>query len=195
MSTTIDFSEVAVPDAETLTDHPAYAPPSDDDAPTVNADRTDDLACVVCGTPLHYAGKGRKPKFCVDHKQTRTAAPTAATAARMPRGSGDVEMAMARMDMFYKFAVMGLMPISPTAAAAFAEGVPQAQMGNRMAFEADRSLCRRINTTTKNTGALTFVAANAMLIVPVVRIAVADIASRRAVDIVESADEPFPDFA
>jgi hypothetical protein len=46
-------------------------PPTDDgfiDADTVTAISTDELACQVCGIALTYGGRGRKPKFCADHK-------------------------------------------------------------------------------------------------------------------------------
>lgn len=34
--------------------------------PLVNTD--DELVCQVCGIPLVYAGRGRKPKFCDEHR-------------------------------------------------------------------------------------------------------------------------------
>ncbi len=50
------------------------------------------LACEVCGTPLSYAGKGRKPRFCAEHKPGR------GTATRASRGgwkdAGIVEAAL-----------------------------------------------------------------------------------------------------
>jgi hypothetical protein len=52
---TIEFSEVAVPDT---------APPTDDAPPTAF-----EYACQTCGVELHYAGKGRKPRFCAEHKK------------------------------------------------------------------------------------------------------------------------------
>jgi hypothetical protein len=52
--------------------------PADDDAP--------DLACEVCGVPLVYAGRGRKPKYCEDHKPK--SGPRLATGGSVPRASG-----------------------------------------------------------------------------------------------------------
>lgn len=59
-------------------------PNSDDSAPADNDGFTDaddllnpgnstgdELRCETCGTPLTYGGRGRKPRFCADHKPTR----------------------------------------------------------------------------------------------------------------------------
>lgn len=35
-----------------------------------------DFACEECGTPLTYAGRGRKPKYCDEHKPGRTGSAT-----------------------------------------------------------------------------------------------------------------------
>jgi hypothetical protein len=46
-----------------------------------------ELVCEVCGVPLVYAGRGRKPKFCEDHKpgKTRTSGTSRKTPKREPR--------------------------------------------------------------------------------------------------------------
>lgn len=31
------------------------------------------LTCIICGTPLHYGGRGPKPKFCAEHRKNKTA--------------------------------------------------------------------------------------------------------------------------
>lgn len=41
-----------------------------------------DLACEVCGIELHYAGRGRKPRYCADHK------PSNKTASKSPTKRG-----------------------------------------------------------------------------------------------------------
>lgn len=39
------------------------------DAVPVDVPRSDnDLTCQVCGKPLTYAGRGRRPRFCADHR-------------------------------------------------------------------------------------------------------------------------------
>lgn len=50
------------------------------------------LVCEVCGVQLDYSGKGRKPRFCADHKQTRTASGAAPRGRNTTwKGANDVE--------------------------------------------------------------------------------------------------------
>lgn len=50
-----------------------------DDAPeSVAGDDT----CIVCGKPLSYSGRGRRPKYCDEHRPSRGGATKAATAGR-----------------------------------------------------------------------------------------------------------------
>lgn len=166
--------------ADGLSDAPQDAPPSDD------------LTCEVCGVPLSYGGRGRKPKRCAEHKAGR-----ATTAAPRARAKGDVEAALARMEMLYSMLATGLFMVSPAAASEFAAGVERTQVMNRQAFEADARLTKRINATSQNAGGLIFFGANAMLIGPAVRVVLTDLASKRAEEIVadDAAVTPlFPGF-
>lgn len=43
---------------------------------------TPDLACETCGAPLTYSGRGRRPRFCAQHKPRATASATPATKGR-----------------------------------------------------------------------------------------------------------------
>jgi hypothetical protein len=58
-----------------------------------NADpvSNDGLACVVCGTPLTYAGRGKKPKYCADHKGGRGGVTTARTNSPTLGGSAPAQ--------------------------------------------------------------------------------------------------------
>lgn len=43
-----------------------------DDVPESGNPVPDDLpSCVVCGAPVEYSGRGRKPKYCSEHKPSR----------------------------------------------------------------------------------------------------------------------------
>lgn len=61
--------------------------PTEDDMPTsateaipFTSDITDSgLACETCGKPLEYGGRGRKPKYCDEHKAGRAATPRKAS--------------------------------------------------------------------------------------------------------------------
>jgi hypothetical protein len=53
------------------------------DSPSMN-DGTG-FRCIVCGTgPLHYAGKGRHPKFCDDHKPKGSTSNSSKTRGGIP---------------------------------------------------------------------------------------------------------------
>lgn len=69
------FSEVEDTEGE-------VPPPS----PSVS-DNDSDLRCIECGKELVYAGRGRKPKYCEDHKpgKTRTSGTSRRTPKREPR--------------------------------------------------------------------------------------------------------------
>lgn len=41
-----------------------------DDKVPVGHEGDSDLSCVVCGVALDYSGRGRKPKFCDEHKRS-----------------------------------------------------------------------------------------------------------------------------
>lgn len=69
----LTFDAVAVPDIDDAitADIPA------DEAPSVP-----EIACVECGKELTYSGRGRKPKYCDEHKPKNSAA----NPARSKRG-------------------------------------------------------------------------------------------------------------
>lgn len=65
--------------------------------------------CSVCGTSIPYAGRGRKPTLCDDHKNNRKSAPTGG------RKSAVVERAISELGMMYGLAGIGLKYASPAA--------------------------------------------------------------------------------
>ena len=149
-----DFIATGIPDDE----------PAQDWLPKAE---TTDLACELCGTPIVYAGRGRKPRFCVDHK------PAASTPrAGGPRASSDVNAAMSTLSACYDAVAMGLMLVSPTAAQVWASQVESLQEKNRVILTADRDLCKMINRGAASGGRYAFVAAHAAALTPPLIIAV-----------------------
>lgn len=68
-----DFSEIA--DAENFVSEdevPSSEPAEEEKISDSSEEKTAEFTCQTCGKPLTYSGRGRKPKFCEDHK-TRTA--------------------------------------------------------------------------------------------------------------------------
>lgn len=54
----------------------------------VSKDVPPDFACEECGAPLTYAGRGRKPRFCDEHKPGRS------SSSGKPRGSSTGNLAL-----------------------------------------------------------------------------------------------------
>lgn len=129
--------------------------------------QSSDLTCETCGTPLVYAGRGRRPRFCDEHR--RTSQPRT-PGARSPSRATGVEDALARMEMAYGLVATGLMMVNPVAAAEFAGRIDGTQVLNRQAFDADPRLVKRINATSQNAGTLMFIGANVMLVGPTLRL-------------------------
>lgn len=63
MTDTLSFSSATVPSETEL---PAGANLPQDESPH------DGPSCIVCGTALEYSGRGRKPKYCDEHKRSGT---------------------------------------------------------------------------------------------------------------------------
>lgn len=168
-------------------------PPTDDTTDAGPTTASDDLTCRVCGAPLSYSGRGRKPTLCDEHKRAATTTPRSSS-----RGAttADVNAALAQMDMLYGVLATGLMMLSPEAAMTFNARVETAQAVNRQAFEADRSLAKRIGGVSQSAAPLMFYGANAFLIGPPLRIAYGEIIARRTSKKapVDDGASPFVDF-
>lgn len=74
----------------TITDEITPLSVTDVPIPEETAPTTDDLTCEICGTALTYAGRGRKPKFCDDHKPSGSRSKTTKTTSS--RASKDERM-------------------------------------------------------------------------------------------------------
>lgn len=74
--------------------------PPDKGNPTV----TSDLTCEVCGTGLVYSGRGRKPRFCEEHKRGSS------SGSKSPgrRSGATVERAIIELGALYGFAGQGI---------------------------------------------------------------------------------------
>lgn len=67
-----------------------------------------DLTCEVCGTPLIYAGSGRKPKFCDEHKRA-----TGSKTARRSSNAAVVDRAVSELTLLYGLAGGALKFVEP----------------------------------------------------------------------------------
>lgn len=139
---------------------------------------SDDLACEICGTPLVYAGRGRKPKRCDEHKRDRSGTDSTGssggTRGGAGRGSASVEQAVATLGNLYDAVGLGFLLTSPQAASVWTGNVPELQTRNRQILQGDPELVRSINRLGVKGGKFAFVAAQAWALTPAVMIAAAD---------------------
>lgn len=97
------FSDLPDPEIET----PAPLDPGLDldppAAPEAGTDlSTDGPTCETCSTPIPYSGRGRKPRFCVEHKKK------IATGGSKPRASrGTARLAVLETDLTREMVVFG----------------------------------------------------------------------------------------
>jgi hypothetical protein len=112
--------------------------PADADMPPVS----DDPVCEFpgCGAPLFYSGRGRKPKFCDEHKKQ---APTA-----RKTGGGTVDAAMASLEFTESLLSIALLMMSPAAAIQWSQSLPELRSKNRAILAGNPQLCKSIAKTS-----------------------------------------------
>jgi len=145
-----------------------------DEAPAESTD----LACEVCGAPIAYSGKGRKPKYCDEHKRSSGSSSTGASTVR--RSTKDVESACATMEQMYDLLYFGLGMVSEAAPQIWLMKRERLAAQNRALFVADPTLCRRINSLAAKGGTGAFIGAHAMALFPVAVAVSAEVNARGA---------------
>lgn len=162
MSTSvIDFKDVDVP-------------------PDVPVPAEFEFSCQVCGTELFYGGRGRKPKFCDEHKKTapRGSKGTGsnATLARQASASLSQLNAMIGLALFVpEIPRMGknplFLPATGTALATADEGFSEAAYN---ALLTDPALCKLILKGGAAGGKLALLMAYGMLAAAIIPVAVTE---------------------
>lgn len=67
-----------------------------------------DITCKVCGIEIPYAGRGRKPSYCSDHKPSKNASSGKTPANASPKAGGD-KLRRELLDTFYGLGSMVVM--------------------------------------------------------------------------------------
>lgn len=139
---------------------------------------TSDLVCEVCSKPLVYAGRGRKPRYCDDHKPKRGAVSSGSANTANARKAGQAADILANANKIVGF---GAMALSMTdTASVIAE---QNDSFRSMAYDAllmDQKLCNMILSAGGKSGAAALVLAYVMLGASVAPTAVMEIRTLRA---------------
>lgn len=136
--------------------------------PEIPTPTSDDPVCQYpnCGIPLTYSGRGRKPKWCDEHKPSKSSSRPAS--AR--KSTSDVQKALTILDGMYSGVSAGLMMLSPRAALEWADRVETLQQTNAVTLEGDENLTRMILKAGRGGGKFAFIAAHAFALAPVARI-------------------------
>lgn len=170
---------------------PVPVPSDNGDVPPVTGNVIDpptssDPTCIVCGAPLSYSGRGRKPRYCSEHKRQTTS-----NGPRATRGGGDVDKAMAVLESFYDATSLGLMLVSPAyALPSWQQSLPQLRNTDVLALQSDPELCRAICRMGETSGKAMFVTAHVMAVIPVALALRKDFAERKFEKQRQEADLP-----
>lgn len=154
----------------------------------------DGAYCVTCWemgieNPLDYAGRGRRPKYCDEHR--KSTATRSGGSSRAPRTSRDVDVACTTMAALYDGIAKGLLLVSPSAAVAWNDQIDGLNARNRTIFATNPSLAKRIASTAAKGGTASFVLSHVVAVAPVVVAVRADLSARAAARRAESEpDEP-----
>lgn len=146
------------------------APPLDFGAPPADVPPSDDsLACEVCGTPLVYAGRGRKPKRCEEHKTSSTSS-SARTSSRGSVPDRELQQACDNLRQMYDELCAPLALVSPQAAGVWADRIDTLDKRNRVNLRNNRTLVKKINSTSERGGTLLFALSHVFAVAPVVMV-------------------------
>lgn len=153
MNVTISDSGVIddAPPASFLNTEPQTFPPTDD-AP---------FRCEVCGTSLIYAGRGRRPRFCAEHK-TKGAAASARTGTSM-RG---LENSLADL---YRGLGFGLNFVDPLAGMEVANSADALAHSWIVLAESNPKVRKWLMKITTGSGVGGVVIAHAMVAIPIMK--------------------------
>lgn len=146
-----------------------------DDITVMDSTPAPQYACEVCGTELTYGGRGRKPRFCTEHKKGAKTTPE--------RHVGNSKLAAQAADVlaqYNDFAVMGLFFVAPKTASELAGRNDTFRDSAARALASDPALCKSILSAGKHSAKLSLALAYGSLVGGVLPIAVAELREMRA---------------
>lgn len=164
----LDFSDAPVP-----VDGPVNALGQLDAAPSSDHE----YACVVCGKELFYGGRGRKPKYCEDHRKASGGKSTRSVSGKNQALAASATEALCQINTLSAFGLMMFgMPLT-------AESITNAEQGFReqayAALLTNPSLCQKILKAGTTSGTMALVMAYGMLGVAVGPVAYGEVTAKR----------------
>lgn len=145
--------------------------------PTPEEATVPELSCETCGKPLVYGGRGRKPRFCDEHKSSRTASNIS---TRKSSAKGDVAAALSALDMMYDLLSMGLLVVGAHGAAElFGQSREQLNAKNESYLSNDAALAKSLAKLGRTGGRYAFATAQVATVGPVLILAAGEVTQRR----------------
>jgi hypothetical protein len=150
-------------------------PLTPDDAPDISG--VPEFSCETCGKELHYGGRGRKPKFCDEHKRNSSTRSSGST-------TSNEKIASAALDILVQannLCGMGLMLMQmPQTASAIAMREDAFRVQALEALKADPALCRMILKAGATSGKAMLFMAYGMLAISIAPVALEEIKAKKA---------------
>lgn len=148
-----------------------------------------DLTCETCGVGLYYAGRGRKPRFCEDHKTSSSKASGSTTGTKRGKVSDqELNDAVSNLSDLYDLIGLPLSIVSPPAAQMWefqVQGNAELEFTglndrNRRYLANNKKLVQRINQRGDQGSTIAFVGAQIFAIAPVMLILYGTMTQSRA---------------
>ena len=161
-----------------------YVPDDDESAPATNpipdtvVGAAPEYSCQMCGKELHYGGRGRKPKFCDDHKAAK------GPAKDRPANAANKALAEKAADVLAQYndlAAFGMLTFGmPKTGSAIAGKNATFREQAATALATDPALCRSILSAGQTSARGALMVAYGMFATAVGMVAYAEIKEKRA---------------
>lgn len=148
---------------------------------------SDDPTCEVCGTALVYAGRGRKPTRCDEHKRNKSS--NSGTRSSAKGSTRDVTAAASALKTLNSVVAVPLMMVAPSAGKAWSDRLPALEAQTLTILESDPALARRLAAAGSKGGTLALTLAYGMNLIPVLAIARQEMEDRRIATVEEFAND------
>lgn len=138
---------------------------SDDTQPNDEVTAKGDLECVECGTPLSYGGRGRRPKYCSEHKPT----PGNSNTTKSPRKNANIDSLVQSIETMYMTVGTGLtmLPVTQNDGMLVANSAGTLAESWRPLLERDPKVRKFWEKTFTVSGYGALMAAHLMVILPI----------------------------
>ena len=152
-----------------------------------------DLTCEVCGAAIQWSGRGRKPKYCDEHKTSRsTSSSSSRSAGTVP--AKELEQACQNLMDTYESLLMPLMIFSPDAGNTWAAQIEKLDRQNHKFLANNRDLVKRINSAGSKAGTYGFVISHLAAVTPVMLVLYRDVNTIRTARAQARYAEPEPEY-